>query len=200
MLNHAGKGKGKVAYVNLVERTGVFTDCRFHLRPDIKMFHFGQKCISTLQISTFVSLRQRIWVGCYRVGVLERPKTALFPGVLWLPTLRRALWRCRNVGFPRPQCRVTAPISAVWWPEEEATEILAWRKKREGRRRWERQERDFLLQVGDLRWYGRTRLWRDPDVSLWAEHRLLSAPLCRCVSPLGGSEKNWVRGVPLLGS
>lgn len=46
----------------------------------------------------------------------------------------------RNVGFPRPECRVTAPISAVWWPQEEATEILAWRKKKEGRRRWERQD------------------------------------------------------------
>lgn len=141
---------------NLIERAGVFTDCRFQLRPDIKMFHFGPQLILTLQMNTLGWLSQRIWVGSYSVGVLERPKTALFPGVLWLPTLRRALWRCRNVGFPRPQCRVTAPISAVWWPEEEATEILAWRKKKEGRRRWERQERDFLLQIGDLRWHGRT--------------------------------------------
>lgn len=141
---------------NLIERTGVFTDCRFHLRTDIKMFHFGPEFILTLQMNTLGWLSQRIWVGSYSVGVLERPKTALFPGVLWLPTLRRALWRCRNVGFPRPQCRVTAPISAVWWPEEEATEILVWRKKKEGRRRWERQERDFLLQIGDLNRHGQT--------------------------------------------
>lgn len=33
------------------------------------------------------------------------------------------------------------------------------------------------------------RLKRDPDTFLWVEHRLVSAPLCRCVSPLGGSKK-----------
>lgn len=112
---------------------------------------------------------------------------AVFPDLLeWSPTLRRTLWRCRNVGFPRPECRVTAPISAVWWPEEEATEILAWRKKKEGRRRWERQE-GILALSWNLRWNGRTPK-RDSETSFLGEHRLVSAPLCRCVSPLGGSK------------
>lgn len=112
---------------------------------------------------------------------------AVFPDLLkWSPTLRRALWRCRNVGFPRPECRVTAPISAVWWPEEEASEILAWRKKKEGRRRWERQEGIFVLSW-DLRWNGRT-LKRDSDTHIWV-NTALYLRLCAGVSPPSAGQK-----------
>lgn len=130
-------------------------------------------------------------LGKYDLGVLLLPKMAVFPDLLkWSPTLRRALWRCRNVGFPRPECRVTAPISAVWWPEEEATEILAWRKKKkkEGRRRWERQEGIFFLLWVGICVETEERLKRDSWHVYLGEHRLVSAPLCRCVSPLGGSK------------
>lgn len=114
---------------------------------------------------------------------------AVFPDLSkWSPTLRRALWRCRNVGFPRPECRVTAPISAVWWPEEEATEILAWRKKPRDDDGGKGKKGIFFLIFAltwNLRWNAETGLLT--RLSGWTPP--VSAPLCRCISPLGGSKK-----------
>ena len=143
-------------------------------------------CLNKRQKAVFLAGKCYLGYWCYQ-------KWQYFL-ICWSPTLRRTLWRCRNVGFPRPECRVTAPISAVWWPEEEATEILAWRKKKEGRRRWERQEGIFALSW-NLRWNGRT-LTRDSWKVYLGEHRLVSVPVCLPSRRV----KNWVRGVPLLGS
>lgn len=141
-------------------------------------------------------IKNCVWAGKCHKGDLVLPKMAVFPDLLeWSPTLRRTLWRCRNVGFPRPECRVTAPISAVWWPEEEATEILAWRKKKRdddgGKTR-----RDFLLRVGisaeteerSNRTLTRLSGWTPPCLCA-------SVPVCLPLRRV----KNWVRGVPLLG-
>lgn len=120
----------------------------------------------------------------------------VFPHELkWSPTLRRALWRCRNVGFPGPECRVTAPISAVWWPEEEATEILAWRKKRKkkgGTTAVGKARKDFffLLSIGICP--EREERSNETPTRLFGWTPPLSAHLCRCVPlpprPLGGSK------------
>ena len=106
----------------------------------------------------------------------------------------------RNVGFPRPECRVTAPISAVWWLEEEATEVLAWRERSEGRRRWERLE-GILLSASSwsLSRHGRTPIRPDSDAAFLGETPpRLCASVPVCLPPR--RVKNWVRGVPLLGS
>lgn len=55
--------------------------------------------------------------------------------------------------------------------------------------------RDFCAEV-EFAWKGD----RYQLVFFLGEHRLVSFPLCRCVSPLVGQKKNWVRRVPLLGS
>lgn len=147
--------------------------------------HFDFNCFNKQSCG----IKGSVLAGKCCLGVLVLPKMAVFPDLLeWSPTLRRALWRCLNVGFPRPECRVTAPISAVWWLEEEATKILAWRKKKKKRDNdGGKDKKGFLLWVGicvetEERSNGTlTRL------SGW--NTALSLRLCAGVSPPSAGQK-----------
>lgn len=113
------------------------------------------------------------------------PKMAVFPGLFeWSRTLRVRCDAAVTWGFPDLSAGLPRPSLLFDGRRKKRLRLWCEGRKKEGRRRWERREGIFAL-----RWNLRGKEGSPPVSLFLSERRLVSVPLCRCVSPLVGQKK-----------
>lgn len=139
-----------------------------------------------------------IFVSKSNVNVSAIPKMAVFPGALERSrTLRVRCDAAVTWGFPELSAGLPRP--SLLFDGRRKKRLRLWREgRKKGGTTVGTTRKDFSVRRAGI---CEERRERQQLVVFFGgvNAAFVSVPLCRCVSPLVG-QKNWVRGVPLLGS